>query len=282
MSDALANALALAELGHAVLPIVGVVNVAPKIWRCQCARGEHCESPGKHPHAELVAHGLTDASTDAATITRWHNAAPNINFGVSTAKLVVLDVDGEDGRASLGHLERKHGALRRTWRVATGSGGRHIYFTPLPGADIRNSAGRLAKGLDVRAHGGYVVIPGSRHITGHLYAWFKDWHPSDHDMAPCPIWLLQGLTEPKRMGPRPIEEYRQLAAGGLQRGERNVKLAQIAGHLFANCVDPVVVHELLQGWNKGRCRPPLGAEEVERVVVSIATAELRKRSGDDG
>ena len=45
---------------------------------------------------------------------------------------------------------------------------------------------KLAKGLDVRANGGYVVIPGSRHYTGHLYAWFQDWHPNDHDPGAMP------------------------------------------------------------------------------------------------
>src|SRR5262249_1342035 len=144
------------------------------------------------------------------------------------------------------------------------------------------SAGKLAKGLDIRAAGAYVVIPGSCHHTGHHYTWFLDWHPNDHDMAPCPAWLLQSLTKPKHNGPRPAEAYRALAAGRVRQGAPNTTLAQIAGHLPANCIDPGVVHELLQGWNKGRCAPPLPAGEVERVVTSIAMAELRKRSGAGG
>ena len=66
------------------------------------------------------------------------------------------------------------------------------------------------------------------------------------------------------------------------KGERNATLARLAGHLLANCVDPGVAHELLQGWNRGQCTPPLPAAEVERTVASIALAELRKRSGAGG
>ena len=83
--------------------------------------------------------------------------------------------------------------------------------------------------------------------------------------------------QPKHKGPRPVEEYRALAAGKLRKGERHAGLIRIVGHLLANCVDPGVVHELMQGWNRGRCVPPLPAAEVERSVASIALAELRKR-----
>jgi hypothetical protein len=274
--DALNNALAFAELNYAVLPLFSVVKLPDGTHVCACGDAS-CASPGKHPHSKLAPRGLKDASTDPAVIRAWYQAAPSLNFGVATANLVVLDVDGAAGRASLARLEKQHGALPQTWRASTGSGGRHIYFSPPPRVDIRNSAGKLAKGLDVRANGGYVVVPGSRHYTGHLYAWFQDWHPNEHDMAPCPAWLLRCLAEPKHNGPRPVEEYRALAASSLCEGERNAGLVRLAGHLLANCVDPGVVHEVMQGWNRGQCTPPLSAAEVERSVASIALAELRKR-----
>ena len=279
--DARVNALAFAEMGHAVLPLFGIVKHPDGTLVCTCGDAR-CTSPGKHPHAQLVPHGLTNASTDPTVIQTWRRSTINLNFGVTTATLVVLDVDGTVGRASLSRFEKQHGTLPKTWRVSTGSGGRHIYFSAPPKADIRNSAGKLAKGLDVRANGGYVVVPGSRHYTGHRYAWFRDWHPSEHDMAPCPAWLLQSLAEPKHNGPRPVEEYRALAASRLCEGERNAGLVRIAGHLLANCVDPGVAHELLQGWNRGQCTPPLPAAEVERTVASIALAELRKRGVGHG
>jgi hypothetical protein len=142
------NAVAFAELGHAVLPLYTVVK-GDGGWTCACGK-QDCGSPGKHPHARLAPRGLKDASTDIDVIRAWVRECLELNFGVSTDGLVVLDVDGGAGRASLTRLERQHGPLPPTWRVSTGSGGRHIYFKAPRGKDIRNSVGKLAKGLDVR------------------------------------------------------------------------------------------------------------------------------------
>lgn len=52
---------------------------------------------------------------------------------------------------------------------------------------MRNSAGKLGPGLDVRGEGGYVVVPPSR--TEGVYEWL--------DKAPLaqPVWLLECLRE---------------------------------------------------------------------------------------
>ena len=271
-----------------------MVKNAAGTYMCACGKAD-CGSAGKHPHGALAARGLTEATTDPAVIEAWGaRAGAPINFGVTTAKLVVVDVDGAAGRDSLEALEEQHGALPRTWRASTGSGrslrngesysmsGRHIYFKAPRGKDIRNSAGALAEGLDIRANGGYVVVPGSRHVTGVLYSWLPEYHPNNCALAPCPAWLLQALAEPKHNGARPIEVYRDLAAAMVGKGARNATVTRLAGHLLAGYASPDVVHELLQGWNLGRCKPPLPATEITRIVCSIAEAELRKRSGADG
>ena len=77
--------------------------------------------------------------------------------------LVVIDLDvkGGDGWGELERLERTHGTLPRTLLVETRSGGGHLYFFAPSTAAIRNSAGTLARSIDVRGEGGYVVGPGS-------------------------------------------------------------------------------------------------------------------------
>jgi hypothetical protein len=279
--SAVTNALAFADMGHAVLPIWGIVDVPSDTGTdhvCACPKGADCTSPGKHPLARLVPRGLKDGTTDAATIKRWADNAPDCNWAVSTDGLVVLDQDGPKGRSSLQKLQKDYHQLPPTWRVSTGRmQSQHFYFKAPEGVEIGNSAGKLGKGLDVRAVGGYVVIPGSAHVTGFPYSWWKRHHPNDANMAVCPRWLVALLAEPKNGGPRPPDYYRELAAAQLQQGERNCTLAKLAGHLLANCVELEVAHELLQGWNRGRCKPPLSAAEVEHVVVSIASREYRKR-----
>ena len=74
--------------------------------------------------------------------------------------------------------------------MRTGSDGSHLYFTAPPGAQLRNSAGRLGWLIDTRAHGGYVVAAGSI-VAGHTYAALVDIGP-----ARLPGWLAERLTDP--------------------------------------------------------------------------------------
>jgi hypothetical protein len=83
---------------------------------------------------------------------------------------VVLDVDPDAGGSeSLAKLERLGGPVPTTARSRTGGGGIHLFFRYPRGKEIRNSAGLLGPGLDVRGEGGYVVVPPSR--TQGAYVW---------------------------------------------------------------------------------------------------------------
>ena len=58
--------------------------------------------------------------------------------------------------------------------------GYHLFFKmPEDGSDIRNSAGKVAKGIDVRGTGGYVVLPPSPHPEGEAYRWQDGRGPND-------------------------------------------------------------------------------------------------------
>jgi len=83
----------------------------------------------------------------------------------SISDLVVLDFDGEAGRATLQRLQLQP-------HVRTGSGGFHLYIQH-PGVDVPNRRNhgnpRLEvawPGMDVRGEGGYVVAPPSRNTKG--------------------------------------------------------------------------------------------------------------------
>ncbi len=149
-----------------------------------------CEPGGKRP---LTRNGHWDATTDPHAIERWWKRWPSANLGVPTGEksgLVVLDVDPDDGGLeSLARLEREHGPLPRTARARTGGGGTHVFFR-YPGAgeaEVRNSAGWLGRGLDVRGEGGYVVVPPSR--TRSAYGW------TDRSPPAGASWLLERLSE---------------------------------------------------------------------------------------
>ena len=141
---------------------------------------------------------------------------------------------------------------------------------------MRNSQGRLGRGLDVRGDGGYVVLPPSSHESGRDYTWEVSGHPGEVTRAPLPSWLLELLRERSSGQRRPLSEWRDLVRDGALEGERNVRTAQLAGHLLAHGVDPFVTLELLVAWDVHRNRPALGGDEVTRTVSSIAEREARK------
>ena len=82
---------------------------------------------------------------------------------------MVRNVYGRQGEESLIELQRRGCHLPDTYTVKTGGGGQHLYFLWPEGAGVRNSAGKIAPGLDVRGHGGYVVAPPSLHASGARY-----------------------------------------------------------------------------------------------------------------
>jgi hypothetical protein len=124
----------------------------------------------------------------------YENAAlvrnPAMNEGIPTGRgagIFVLDVDPKHGGdVSLRELEQKHGPLPETYTVETPSTGEHRYFKYCAqGNDtIRNSAGEIGPGIDIRGDGGQVVAPGSR-LDG------KTWRELNPDVEPveAPAWL---------------------------------------------------------------------------------------------
>ena len=167
---------------------------APALLKAALAyagRGLHvfpCEPGAKRP---LTRNGYWDATTDRRTIERWWERWTTANVGLPTGKesgIVVLDVDVEDGGLeSLARLEREGAPVPKTARTRTGGGGIHFFFRYPGGTEIRNNAGLLGLGLDVRGEGGYVVVPPSR--TQGSYEWL------DRSPLAEASWLLDRLRE---------------------------------------------------------------------------------------
>ena len=126
---------------------------------------------GKRP---LLKKWPERASIDPKQIREWFRQYPDANLGIVTGRvsgLLVIDVDdkgGVSGTATFRRLGQELGRLPGTLRVKTPNGVHH-YFA-YPGIEIRNSAGRLGEGIDIRADGGYVVAPPSRVGRG-VYEW---------------------------------------------------------------------------------------------------------------
>jgi Bifunctional DNA primase/polymerase, N-terminal len=141
----------------------------------------------------------------------------------------------------------------------------------------------LGRGIDIRARGGYIVAPPSRHISGRAYAWSVDHHASDVPLAPAPDWLIERLTAHTaspvgaaapiaplasdvwaELTRRPVFEYHDMAA------------ARIVGHLLRHNCDYSLALGLLHAWNSAWCKPPLGYHELKRIVDRIANREAAR------
>ena len=229
------------------------------------------------PRAKLPAteHGCKDATTDAETIRRWWRERPDCNVAIATGAVSgIFVVDVDDAEAELRRLELEHGELPATVEVVTARG-RHLWFK-MPHVPVRNSAGKIAPGIDVRGSGGYVLAPPSIHPSGRPYAWSVDSHNA---FASAPEWLLAKITDAKGNGHTAAEpsEWRALMLNGVAEGRRDCTITKITGYLLRRFVDPIFVAELMQIFNAARCTPPLPAEDVARIVNSIAGKELKRR-----
>lgn len=245
-------------------------------------RGLHvfpCKPRDKLPATE---HGCKNATTDPDRIRQWWRLEPEYNIGIATGTasgIFVVDVDGLDAEFELRRLEAEHGDLPASVEVTTPRPGRHVYFK-MPATPLRNSAGKIAPGIDTRADGGYVIAPPSIHPCGKRYAWSVD---TASTVASAPDWLLAKIAERAHgSAPTPPSEWRGLMADGVSEGQRDNAATRLCGYFLRHHVDALLVLEMLHLWNAARCRPPLPPEDIERIVNSISNKELRRRRDHDG
>lgn len=187
-SHHLRAALAYARRGWDVFPVWWIREDG----RCACGRPD-CPHPGKHPIGALAPHGWKSATTNEAIIRRWWTRYPRANIAWALpGDVVVVDEDPRNGGDVL-NLPLTW-ADRQTLTAATGGGGRHLIYR-LPPADpgqrwVNRS---LGDGLDVKTHGGYIILAPSNHATGGVYAWADGLGPNEAVILPAPPALLSIL-----------------------------------------------------------------------------------------
>jgi hypothetical protein len=224
-----------------------------------------CRVRDKRP---ATGSGLKDATRDPAQIRAWWELDPNFNVAVATgavSKIFVVDADGPDAERELQRLE-----LPTTVEAITARG-RHFYFK-YPGTPIRNTAGKIAPGVDTRGDGGYVLAPPSIHPSGALYRW-----AGARAVAAAPDQLLTKISERSNGKATSPAEWQQLFTSDIPEGQRDCTLTKMAGKLLRHCVNAADVLGIVHSINIARCKPPLPPEDIERIVESIAERELKRR-----
>ncbi|WP_432882581.1 bifunctional DNA primase/polymerase [Kribbella sp. CA-245084] len=186
----------------------------------------NCDTCHDNPHdpascGHLTCHGFYAATTDPDRIAAIVTAVPPGQLAVRTGAvsgLLVVDVDpAHGGNASLDELVARQLVPRTLW-VRTGSGGAHLYYRH-PGHDMPSRPMPNRPGIDVKADGGYVVLPPSiHHRTGQPYRWGAG--PADVVEMP-PALITACLPAAPANSPAPSSSsIRTTEAGGISHPDR--------------------------------------------------------------
>ncbi|MFJ6651137.1 bifunctional DNA primase/polymerase [Streptomyces sp. NPDC091290] len=235
-----------------------------------CREDTHAPADCPCLPASRWCHSFYAATLNQLRIQQWWGRNPEFGIGVSCgpAGLVVIDIDAHlaeppardrilpgipigdqvdlTGLATGFHTLAVLAALRgqrspaedaTTLRVRTPSGGLHVWYRATGNRQWLSSVGStpgraLAWQVDIRAHGSYIVAPGTTTQQG-VYTPVGE----AREPAVLPLWLAQELDRtghlpaPSIPAPRPVPPRAQqavLAAGGGRRTTGNTLAAILA------------------------------------------------------
>lgn len=151
--------------------------------------------PVKLDKKPITEHGLKDATQMQVRVKEFWSAYPSAGIGLVTDGLIVVDFDSKNGgKESKDQIETKYGKMPQTRTHRTGGGGLHYIYRNPNGRQVRNTVCLGGyKGVDIRANGGYIVVPPSPHPSGRKYEVLDN-----ADLIPAPDWLIE-LTEVKNL-----------------------------------------------------------------------------------
>ncbi len=189
----------------------------------------------------------------------WLKQFPGCNRALVTGEvsgLAVLDVDPRHGGT-----ESLNGCvLPLTRAVHTPSGGTHYYYK-YPGRPFP-SVPSILHGVDLKADGGYVLVPPSR-INGRAYEVV-----ADEPISPCPSWLLELAAQPNWI--RKADAQGNRIPDRIAEGQRNTTLTSLAGTMRRRGASEAAILALLMMENVRRCDPQLPEREVAQIARSVS------------
>lgn len=191
-------------------------------------------------------------------VNSWFNNLTGAGVGLVTGKIsgvVVLDVESWCP-TPVEELLKKY----PTQMIArSGGGGVHLFYSyPQNVGKISNRVG-IFEGADLRADGGFLVLPPTMHPSGNRYEWIKKGIPGAFPMA---------FLDLESRSPTSNEGWITEALRGVSEGGRNDTCARLAGYFFKKGLNADIVEALLTEWNE-KNDPPLPISEVRTTIKSI-------------
>lgn len=280
-----------------VVRIGNMTNAAPNVnaskleWALYLASlGFHvfpCIEKSKLP---LIARFPTRATRDPEHIKKWwtdpilgfnhdYNVAISTSRYQSDSALWVVDIDNKGtkrGDHEILKLETEGFEFPETFEQATPTGGRHLVY--IVDKAVRQSASRIAPGLDTRSHGGFILGAGSETKHGRY-----EIRGSVLTPARAPTWYARYGDRPdaNRSGPSHtsivqidqgravlraveyLEQHAPLAIEGVGGDHTTYAVACQVKDFGVELNE--AVNLLLNHWNE-RCSPPWQADELRTKV----------------
>jgi RecA-family ATPase len=220
----------------------------------------------KHPLVKEWQNG--GAATHPEAIEEMFSRCPAAtHVGLQTgeqSRLLVIDLDGEPGLK----WWREHPELLPATRTQATmrEGGRHLLYRMPRGCGLRNSAGKIAPGVDVRAGGGFIVDWSPLHA------------PEVEELTDAPGELIDFLQRETAKPSAPLQSLRDSANASQKVPEtkRHATLKSIAASLRRKGLKDSVLEAALLAWNDAHCEPP----QERKDVVTLARDFSLKEGGD--
>lgn len=187
------EALRCAALGWYVFPCHTPFQKKGLSCSCETHRRKtnpdyECPNPGKHPR---INGWQEQSTTDPEEIKKWWKWWPNANIGINCGKSGILMVDRDTYKDF--YRGQDLDLDEETITAISGGGGAHLYYRMEPDDPFGNSTKGLPAGIDIRGHGGLVIVAPSLHKSGNPYQWEIDYSPWDKPLAPIPPKLREIL-----------------------------------------------------------------------------------------
>lgn len=240
----------LLDLGYTPLPAVPEKKRPPFPWK------QYQTTPPTHDELDQIFDQYPSAS----------------GLGIITTGLVIIDVDALADGAQNPFPENSN--LRKVLLAApvvdTPGGGTHYYFRSVPNLVVKNSASVIAPRVDVRASGGFLMVPPTSRAEK-PYAW-RGSKPIDVPPGKLPIvpdFIIETVTKTK-----PSQKpHQKPTTGAILEGTRDDTLFRLACKWCGQGHKESAILALLRVTNHENCQPPLDDPQLVKIAGSASKYE---------
>jgi hypothetical protein len=221
----------------------------------------------------LVKSGFYAATTDPAYLRYWWCSKwPEANIAARTGdRLAVVDVDPRNG----GTLDAVTdlGLSLDTRTVRTPAGGWQMHYCV--DAPVRSRSGALAPGVDVKADGGYVLLPPSQRTDG-SYRWQLG---LDTPLLAADAEVLNQVNVTRTADGHPLGARRRKRPEDVREGERHDQAVLWCAWFASEGCEPDEVADLTWQVVARFADPvPLGDPGIESVIAWVNAREATHRA----